>query len=390
MTARIIDQTGDDISSDEDIRTDYDKTIDYIKSAFNAGDDEERWHVTVHMVNGTNRRGGTEPYLFTCSVEELPIQDRLLSQYGTGIFRCRVFRNGTGFKTFTVETLAAIKTPTHAPESPSLVQAIEAANQRTMQLVEQLTARPAPVAQPIDPIEMMAKMLGMMTSLKTLLPEPAAGGMDMFTKGMELAASMAEKMNGGAGETGVLDLVKEVIRSPQVGEVLAGLVHRGAAPPGQLAAPSFQQQPMQPGARLAAPPPIPVAPPNPSGMTQEQSLTLINQQIAYLISRAQRGSDPELYAEFVLDNVPKGMIPQLLANPNVLTELQAVNPAMVHYLPWFTRLLEAIREMAQGDGDEAGTDDAAGGAAHDHDDNTGGAGRNAGNAPAHGKAGKAV
>lgn len=387
MVGPVIEQIEDQTFDGEDYRTEYEKTVEDVLSAFNAGPEEDNWHVTVHLVTGTNRRGGTEPYLFTCAVEELPIQERLLRDYGTGKYRARVFRNGRGFKTFTVDILAPPNSVKPADSQPWMA-AIEASHNRLLQIIEPLAMRVSPPAPAQDPVDMMAKMLGMMTSLRTLIPEPAAGGgMEMFTKGMELAASMAEKMGGSnSGETGILDIIKEVVRSPQVGEVIAGLANRGAVQ--GAPAPGFQQQPMQP-ARLAAPP-IPVAPPNPGGMTQEQSLHLVNQQIAYLISRAQHGSDPQLYAEFVLDNVPQGMIPQLLGNPNILAELQMVNPAMAHHLPWFNRLLEAIKEMAQSETEEGNEFDASGGPANHHDNHPGRPGGNAGNPAAHGKPGKAI
>lgn len=362
-TQRIIDQNSfDPIEEETPAQTEQRETIEDILTAFNASDDDVIWTIRVGMVTGPARTGFDEPFLFNCSPTELPLDERLRDNYGTGTYRCRVYRNKRIYRSFTVTIgpTPKIKENTQT-DTTSFIQAIEASNIRMMSMFKEMLDRQnAPQVQQIDPFAMMERMTAVMLNMQNLSPKPTVvenqvNPMEMFTKGIELAQSMS-----ASGETGIMDIVKEFVKSPIMETMMGGMNQNQ---PKQIA-PSYytpiQPTPqVQPGLRPNQPSQNngvpPVMPPNASQMSMEQINKLISDQIAFLISKAQNGSDPALYAEFVLDNMPEPTVQYMLNNPNILSELAGINPAINMHLIWFQKLLAEMKQMLQAPGD--GTSD---------------------------------
>lgn len=350
--------TLDDAPPERDMAT----VFEEIQAALGATPDDD-WQIAVRRVQLNGKKGGTEPFLFNIEPEDLwGLEERLRDEVGTGTYRIVISHDRKFFKKMTISVEAPFKPAAPATDMTAILAAIDAANKRTMDVFEarfvQL-AQPAPPA--VDPLAMLDKVMSIVGNMvKTTAPAPppvddSKSAIAMFTKGIEMASKFAP---GGGGETTFLDLFRDAMKSPIVENILGNMTQKNVnaygAQPGnngydqaqQTAAPPFVSRLIS-----AAKQPIlsvpPVLPPNPETLPPDQLQKLMSDQIDYLITRAINGSDPSLYAETMLDNMPQPMINYMMQNPNTLAELQAVNPKIANHIPWFTDLLAAMREMVQ-------------------------------------------
>jgi hypothetical protein len=72
-----------------------------------------------------------------------------------------------------------------------------------------------------------------------------------------------------------------------------------------------------------------------------EQLTWLRQVVADLLIQAAKGSNPRLYAEVVLDNLPTFITPrdmtERLSNENWWPQLQVLNPAVKAHAEWFAK-----------------------------------------------------
>lgn len=375
MNMRVLNGNGEDDSDDAIADR---AVIEEILEAFQA-QSTVNWTVRVGRLPTANmRNGGKEAFLFNCDVQDLPIDERLRDTYGTGQYRVRVQRAGKMFKMFDI-AVEAPATPAAPPatDMATLANMIEAANQRTMQMVEQALGRGAAPAA-ADPFAALERITAIMANLQKAAPmaAPAPDHTAMFKQSIELATLISGASS--RGETGFMDVLKELAGSEAVTGLFGNFMARatGQTTP-QSAAPMLAPA----GSAYVAPP---VAPANMAGMDQGATNKLIGEQIAFLISMAAAGRDPGLYAEMMLDNMPPPAVNYILSNPNVIGELTQYNAAVGQHVQWFQKLLEAMRAMIQGDGgDETEPDNAAttrtAGENPNHSGRQGGNGGNASN-----------
>lgn len=368
------------------------ETMEEIQEQFNRSAGEQDWEIKIFRVSGNNKLGFKQPYLFSVLPTELPVEQKLLDEYGSGKYLARVMVDGKLTKAFNIEVEASARLRQQDSARPSgdmatFIQLMEASNSRIVTMLERLMAAPPPAA---DPLAMMERMSAIMANMKTAMPETSAAApaaaMEMFQKGIELAQSLA---GAGGGETSAMDVLKSVVSSPAVSNLVAVIMGRaipggGGQPAASGYTPAAAQRPA-----MTLPP---VMPANRQGMSEADVVALIRGQIDFLILQANAGRDPFLYAEMMLDNLPEPMIMHLLDSPNVIGELVAINPAMGNYMPWFTKLIEAMRELAQGAEPELqpGEDDASPAPAVADVPNPGRPAGNVGNPAAHVKPRKSV
>ena len=79
----------------------------------------------------------------------------------------------------------------------------------------------------------------------------------------------------------------------------------------------------------------------------------IKKYVGMLVERAERGSDPDLYADFVLDNVPENVIKEHLANENIIEELSKIDPRVAQHAEWFNSLRDSLVSALTEDGSGA-------------------------------------
>lgn len=198
----------------------------------------------------------------------------------------------------------------------------------------------------------MPEMMTALASLKSLAPEQTT---DPIDRALKLLDVIQDKAPSG-GETGWLDVVKEVIRAagPTVGTVIEGAVQSAmtrvsptsttpaAAPSGLLPAPSAA-----PGGSVSATPQE-----NPQMLGLLALIPWLKQQLEMAIQKASRGSDPVLIAERILDDLPDSADPeQLLAfvqREDWWAQLQRLDARVSPYAQWFARMRQAMLEQFTG------------------------------------------
>lgn len=331
-----------------------------IAAEFGKGDRDVTWSVKVWR---SAAKGEPEPYLFTCSPSELPIIDRLRDEYGTGTYRIRVFKNNRVFRYFTVpvEARRAPAVPVAAPVAAS--DGLAAALERQTALLERLiNQRPQPVQQ-TNQIELLSTLLGAISQVKSLFGPPPSSApenaIDLFMKGIEAAQTLG---GGGKGETGFMDILRDVIKSPLVEKVLESVAAGVPATqpmitrqPGIGEAPqpivSPQQPPQQPPQQEPPTNGEPIHQQSPTPESDPRLIAMVH-NIRYLATKAAANADVELYADWVLDNVPRDLLAQMIEDPQALTTLSNAVPEARPYMGWFGQLLTLVNDALTEDASE--------------------------------------
>ena len=65
--------------------------------------------------------------------------------------------------------------------------------------------------------------------------------------------------------------------------------------------------------------------------------------IKTLLTAAQKGSDPGMYADLILDQLPQEFINQLLAMPDPMAAMSAYEPQITAHKEWFANLIEHVK-----------------------------------------------
>jgi hypothetical protein len=197
-----------------------------------------------------------------------------------------------------------------------------------------------PSTPPPSQIETMTLMIGLMKSMKDFsspqIPQAPAFDpekmFDLFLKGMEMGRD-----SGGGGETGLMDLAKELIKSPLLGQLAQ------AATTPQLSPPKMEQP------KLPVQLPIKLNPQaqseiKPQPPTQGENMTnpVIKHYLNMLIQKAENDSDPVLYAEFILDNAPQSMVEENIMREDLIEYASSIDPRVKQHEKWFTELRDHI------------------------------------------------
>lgn len=325
-----------------------------ILSEFNKGDDAATWKVSVCRAA---KGGEPEPYLFSCSPSELPVIDRLRDEYGTGSYRIRVYRNNLIFRSFTVGVEARrtpiTPTPAPAPVSDGLAAALE----RQTALLERLINQRQQPTQQVNSFEMLTTLLGAIGQVKNLFGTPAASGpenaIDLFMKGIEAAKELG---GGEKGNTGLMDIVRDLLKSPIIEKMIEGAAANVGvphAPPMVTTQPGIGEvaQPIFSGTQPAPQPTTPQPPSNGDAIHQQAPspendprLVGMVHNIRYLATKAAANADVELYADWVLDNVPRDLLVQMIGDPNALATLTTAVPEARPYVGWFSQVLALVND----------------------------------------------
>lgn len=224
--------------------------------------------------------------------------------------------------------IAAARNPQAAPTTP---QQFDPATFAAM--IAQGVAAAIPKPQPApDPMAMLAGLAGV---LRQIMPQPAAPSaapaapavnpMEMLKLGIDIARD-----NSGAADADPLTRLVEKF-APMFASVIA-------QPPAQPA----------PQPQLPAPVQPPQQPETPEMLEQARAKAAafaLKQGLAQLIDKAQRNADPELYAEFVADNVDENTLAQFLDNPQWFEYLTQFNADIVPFREWFTKLRDALTAL---------------------------------------------
>lgn len=305
-----------------------------ITSEFDADNKDVKWLIKVYRVL---EKEGRMNWLFNCLPSELPIIDKLRDNYGSGLYRARVYRNGKLYRALDY----AIEAPKF-PEPPkqdtnkdiaAIINAMMQAQERQFnKLQEILLSRASAPAPTFDPVQMLASMTQIMLQMRQLVePKNDNSQIEMLLKGIEIAKDVV----GGNNETSFLDLARDLIKSP----LLAKAVEATAHPPIPPSVPSHVQAVPKPSVN-----PVSTNSVNPATPKESKESVMIKYYVGMLIDRAQRGSDPALYADFILDNVPEEIIRQYLARENLIEEIQKIDPRAAQHKEWLIALRDYLIE----------------------------------------------
>jgi hypothetical protein len=231
--------------------------------------------------------------------------------------------------------------------------------QQQSEMMRQLIERDRAPAQ--DPMAVFSGVAGAFKTFQELMPKnEAVTGLQMFEKGMEMMERLGA--GGAPSKTGILDIVREALGNPQIGEVVSKVVQGITTPP-----PAPQQQQMQPQRR---PLPSPMAP-RPANLAQpvnthgepiakydpapdqkaEVPQALMDQAPDYLCSQARAGAQPQLFTDQALDMIPNGLLADLEHSEDMMAFLIERFPQIEGHRPWFEALLADMFPADEGTAD---------------------------------------
>lgn len=350
----ILNVEGEDITN---IIEDVDAQINSMTSEFGADKLDAEFSIKVYRVIEGK---GELAWLFACVPSELPIMQKLQDDYEGGRFEVRIYKNKKIYRRIPVVVAPPVKKKDVEKIVPqndltALVNAISQQQERQFnQLKETLlqiagkNTSPAP-----DPMAMMGSMMAALVQMKNFITPaaqptnslPPEKMVDLIIKGMELG-----KDSGGGSETNMLDVLKEAFKSPLL-----------LAAANSLQQPVINHNPMvnRAPAKVAV---NPANPANPNKLQQrptivpkpkQENLNMNNilvHNLNMLVEKAENDSDPILYAEFILDNVPEETIKEYILKDDLIEEMQKINPKVLEYKNWFIEMRDHIKMVLTEEG----------------------------------------
>lgn len=330
-----------------ELQGDIDDTLNTIKKEFDADENDVTFFIKVYRVE---LKTGKSSWLFNCQPEELPIMEKLRDSYGTGIYQVRVYKNQKLNRRFNYQIEApkiVERQQNNNNDIASILKSITENNQKQFDQMRQLMLEIAATKQAtvlpqqaFNPMEMMMGMVSMMTQLKTLMPVASSGGdnVNLVLKGMEIM----KDFQGGGSETTLMDVVRDLIKSPMLEKV----IETTTANPN----PPKVRKPSQP--QISLPQTTQTTQTTQTKQEGEQVNPIIKGYINTLVKKAATGSDPELYAEFILDNVPEKLIRENILRDDLMEFIIGINPEAANYPDWFGELKNCLLDFLDGESDE--------------------------------------
>lgn len=204
--------------------------------------------------------------------------------------------------------------------------------------------KPAP---PPDPIQQLA-------ALKALMPDTTA--VNPLDSAMKIVELLRDAGGDGGDSAGMMDIIKEVIRNPQAIGALGSMLQRPAASavpalPAPDSATTLINAPAQPVEG------------SPAMFGMLTLLPWLKEQMAMALRKAAGGSDPELIAERIVDDLPRGAKPEelakLLAREDWFAQLQKFDSRVSGHVEWFTQMREAMLAIFNNDESEPADESAS-------------------------------
>jgi len=215
----------------------------------------------------------------------------------------------------------------------------DAANSRFEALLKVLLESKPSEQQIIDRLKVLKDFVSTQDAKPSIDPSMM---FQMFKAGLDLARESKEVETKGGG---LMDVGERVIA--QMAEKLINQFMASKAQPGSIL-------PQKPGLAVAQVPAssqqLEQAPPseNPPANGEAKAASpgdyFVN-MIPYLIVKAGEGSDPSLYAEWIVDNLPGSMYQQtfdFLNRPALFDDVTLLHPAVGKHRAWFDSLLREL------------------------------------------------
>lgn len=293
---------------------------------------ESTQNISVKVYKASNGYHGKQEYLFETSPAAFSL-DGLRDTYGAGTYRVHV-REGNKIRANSEILIGAPikRQENNVPDMNNILNQVKSENQNMMMQFMQMQ------------MGMMEKFftatnsrqgssLGELAEVIAILkPEQKAveSNVDLFFKGIEFYKEMAgEKTSDENPIMGVLASLAPT--------VLAALNTQPRAPqqvvPVKPAIISHVEKPNQETQQV----------------TEEEKMTLIERAavknyLSMLCAKAKTDSSVELYAEFIVDNIPPERIVAIFGVENPIEELSKIQPDCANYKEWFEKLIEEIKK----------------------------------------------
>lgn len=371
-------QTAEDITLQQ---ADADDQINSIFSEVGADKNETTYYFQVWRIL---KDKADMAFLFKGTPADLPIMERLRDEYEGGKFHIQIYRNKKRYKRLTVSVEApkkAVVSQQIKNDMAEMLRVMGTQQQENFAMLKdtvlQMVGKPS-TPQPSQ-MEMMTGMMMLMKSMKDFVSPPSATPVfdpekmfDMFLRGIEMG-----RETGGSSETGLMDIAKELIKSPLLGE-LAKAGHTQAPPP-LPRAPRIGPQPMPSmgserpvtlnpvQTRHVGPvPPLtpsdserplsPKPPQSPTAAPLFEEPVMSNDVLKYyldiLIQKSGQDSDPVLYAELILDSVPLEIIENIIMRDDLIDYASSFDSRIKAHENWFLELRDHIRAALTDPGEE--------------------------------------
>lgn len=349
---------------------------DRILSEFDAGNDAVSWDIRIYQLDKS--AGNAEGYLFSVLPDELDgLLDRVRDEKGTGTYRMRAYKKEGKQKSVFAQTdfrviapVRPVTPPQQQTEMAAILAAINASNERTQQLLERLLINPPQAlipqvpATPQSPYSAMKEMLEAMAQLRgAFMPQEGTSATDLIIKGVELANKLRGENSDTEREPGMMDIIKEFIRSPL-------LARMAETQPALAGVPAVIPQP---ASAVPASVPNPQPQPAPANTTKAseqhsekpasqgeaasfdwnnpQHLAKLRGDILYLNEKAKKASPPELYADWLMDNWPHDLIYAIAMSANTMPTLGRLVPETTPYAGWFQKLIAELQNLVNDAGE---------------------------------------
>lgn len=318
-----IEIEGEDISK---LEGDLDGQLNSINAEFGSDENDVEIFMKVYRVGVS----GAE-YLFTMYPHELPILDRLRDEYGPGAYETRVYCNKKLKRKLMTKIGAPPKPNTSRPANSEITQLATIMMQgfeKQSQMIAELAKRqsnPVNVPQPMNMMEMLQGFGAIMQTMSSIMPKPTENNLETMFKFMQLGKELGSER----GETNTSDILLAAINNlgPVLGKTLEGQAR--AEPRTHINAPNLTVKQN----------------PTPRGEPQMLSpqMQIVKMQLKNLVKKAESNSDQELYADFILDNVPEDQLISLIFAEDVKQRLIALEPGVAAQWPWFEKLIDILK-----------------------------------------------
>jgi hypothetical protein len=270
------------------------------------------------------RPGGKFEYVDEWSLEGFTLGE-LQKTFGGGEYLLRLRDNDKKYfkqgRVLIAELPASKKDPAALAAADPIVAALTKQSELLTQLLTKLSAPPTE--------DLRKGLLSDLVAFKQILGDGGGGGKNDFKGALDMvnaAMEFSKKLGGGGGETTFYDVLQEFVA--QAGGPVARAVESAV-----IAAQAKN------GERVPALP-VAVVQSQPEGATMQK---IPPRYVALLVEKAIEGSDPALYADLIIDNVPEVLIVSVL-DGGIVTVLGAIDARVPAQAQWFEQLGAVLRQ----------------------------------------------
>ena len=288
---------------------------------------------------GKDTRGGE--FVDTVHPSEFSLS-WLRDAYGPGQYRLHIRSNGRLIANRTARIAPSLKKPEDMAGA-GIRELAETMQQGFMQLGQlMLKSAETSRAPVIDPNQAQQAALQNMLLMKQILAPasviPPTDPMQMFLKGIEIAASMNKgEAPMSEREPGSTDILMKAIET--FGGPIAEMVAAGKSAP--QSQPQVTMQALPPGM-------VPVQQnPQPRPQSETDPMFGLKQYASMLENIAREDRDPYTYASLVIDSAPRADVENILGQPDPVQWLCQYNPNLADpaIRPWLDEFIGMMREI---------------------------------------------